>query len=58
MTTIEAVERLRKRIRERFKLAWPRSRVQGLLAAINDEDEAMLAIERANRVQRRLAREK
>ncbi|HZZ92191.1 MAG TPA: hypothetical protein VFE23_06485 [Usitatibacter sp.] len=54
MATTDVVERLRKRIRERFKFAWPYSRVQGLLAAVGDEDEAMLAIERANRVQRRL----
>jgi hypothetical protein len=54
MVRTDAVETLRKRIRERFHVAWPYSRVQTLLAATKDEDEAMRAIERANRIKRRL----
>ena len=54
MVRTDAVESLRKRIRERFNVAWPYNRVQTLLAATKDEDEAMRAIERANRIKRRL----
>jgi hypothetical protein len=54
MARSDAVESLRRRIRERFNVAWPYNRVQTLLAATKDEDEALRAIERANRVKRRL----
>ena len=54
MVRSDAVESLRRRIRERFNVAWPYNRVQTLLAATKDEEEALRAIERANRIKRRL----
>ena len=54
MVRSDAVESLRKRIRERFNVAWPYNRVQTLLAAMRDEEAALHAIERANRIKRRM----